>query len=489
MINLMKLIFFLFVILFVTSPSIHALESKRELSQELQDLIQQELVLDGALASISIREARTGELIYDYFGDTRLRPASNMKLLTAASALSTLGEDYTFQTDILTDGNVFWKMLNGNLYVRGKGDPTLLKEDIDHLVQELKNKGITVIYGDLIGDDSWFDDSRYSLDLPWSDETTYYGAAISALTVSPKEGCDAGTIILEVTAGEKVGQQAIISLNPHTSYVNIINETITIPDDRERTLSINRKHGTNQIIVEGKIPLHSDKSKESVAVWEPTDYMLQLTKESLKEHGITLLGERKRGETPQDAIQLTTHQSISLAKLLTPFMKKSNNGHAETLIKEMGKVKTGEGSWEKGIEVLLSTLKDFGVNPNTLKIRDGSGISHVNLIPANEITQLLYSVQFEPWFPTFLCALPEVGGQDSLDKGTLYFRMSNTIADGKVRAKTGTINTVSSLSGYIETTTGETLIFSILLNNVLDGKKAKELEDKIAIKLASWEES
>ncbi|WP_332697517.1 D-alanyl-D-alanine carboxypeptidase/D-alanyl-D-alanine endopeptidase [Halalkalibacter lacteus] len=482
----MNLSMLLSFFLIVSPPSVNALEKKNELSQELQQLVQSEVLLEGALASISVRSASTGELIYDYFGDTRLRPASNMKVVTAATALSTLGENYTFQTDIFTDGNIVWKMLTGNLYVKGKGDPTLMKEDIDELIQVLQKKGITVIRGDLIGDDHWFDDIRYSVDLPWSDETTYYGAAISALTASPNTNYDAGTIIIEVTSGKKVGQKGTISLCPHTNYVDIINNTMTVPENQARSLSINREHGTNQIMIEGDMPINSGKVRERVAVWEPTDYVLQLAKESLEEHGITLLGNRMQGKTPDDATHLAMHQSIPLSKLLIPFMRKSNNGHAETIIKEMGKVKKGEGSWEKGIEVVQSEMKNFGVNINTLVIRDGSGISHVNLTPANEISQLLYSIQFQSWFPTFLDALPIVGGEDSLSTGTLSSRMINTIADGKVKAKTGTLNTVSSLSGYVETTSGETLIFSILLNNVLDGKKAKEVEDKIVIRLASW---
>ncbi|MFC0472566.1 D-alanyl-D-alanine carboxypeptidase/D-alanyl-D-alanine-endopeptidase [Halalkalibacter kiskunsagensis] len=486
MAKVIKTFIFICLLLMVWSPSNYALEQKLELTQELEQLIQQDEVLDGGLASISIRKATTGELIYDYFGDTRLRPASNMKLLTAAAALSTLGENYTFQTDLLTNGNILWKMVTGNIYIKGKGDPTLLKENIDELIEKLKNKGVTLIRGDLIGDDNWFDDIRYSVDLPWSDETTYYGAAISALTASPNKDYDAGTVIIEVAPGDIIGEPGSISLTPHTTYVDIINNTITVSENQLANVSVTRKHGSNEVQIEGQVPLHCDYPKKWVAIWEPTDFVLHLTKESLKEHGITLLGTIKRGKTPEEATPLASHESIALRKLLIPFMKNSNNGHAETLIKEMGKVRKGVGSFEKGIEVLQSEMKNFNVNSNTLKIRDGSGISHVNLIPANEISQLLFSIQAEPWFPSFFRALPTVGGQDSLDKGTLKSRMSNSKAVGKVKAKTGTLNTVSSLSGYVETSTGEMLIFSILLNNVLDEKKAKELEDEIVIKLASW---
>jgi serine-type D-Ala-D-Ala carboxypeptidase/endopeptidase (penicillin-binding protein 4) len=144
-------------------------------------------------------------------------------------------------------------------------------------------------------------------------------------------------------------------------------------------------------------------------------------------------------------------------------MKLSNNAHAETFIKELGVVKTGEGNWAKGLDVLIEELKQWNINTETLVLRDGSGISHVSGVPANQITQLLYEIQAESWFPTFLESLPLVGGSNRLDRGTLYSRMSHTKASGQVRAKTGTLTTVSSLAGYIHTPQEENLIFSMIL--------------------------
>jgi D-alanyl-D-alanine carboxypeptidase/D-alanyl-D-alanine-endopeptidase (penicillin-binding protein 4) len=444
-------------------------------------------VLEGALAGVSIRSAKTGKMIYEHDGDLRLKPASNLKLLTAAAALSVLGENYTFSTSLLTDGQVVGNMIFGNLFLKGKGDPTLLKEDFDHFAEELLQMGISSIHGDLIGDDSWYDNVRLSVDLPWSDEQTYYGAQISALTASPNKDYDAGSVMVEVLPGKKRGQQAQISITPKTNYMKIVNKTNTVPSDGSKNIDIFREHGTNIIIIKGTIPVKSTKVKEWIAVSDPTNYALVLFKQSLEENGIAINGKVRRGLVPTNANFLKSHQSMPLSELLIPFMKLSNNVHAETLIKEMGKVKKGEGSWEKGLEVLESKLIEFGVNTETLLIRDGSGISHLNLIPANELTKLLFTIQTEPWYNTFLHSLPIAGEKEKLVGGTLRHRMNQPLMRGKVKAKTGTLTSVSTLSGYVETINGEELIFSVLLNNLIDEEKGKELEDRIVEILVQYE--
>ncbi len=475
-----------FVVALITSehPGLAA-ENKRSLAIQLNNLIQNEADLTGAVAGISIRSAANGRLIYQHQGDTRLRPASNMKLLTAAAALNVLGEDYSFLTEVFSDGPVKKKTLNGNLYLKGNGDPTLLKADLDKISESLHGLGIKKIKGNLFGDDTHFDDVRYSLDLPWSDETTYYGAQISGLTASPTDDYDSGSVRVEVMPGAKSGDKVQVKLTPNTNYLKIINHAITVEPEAKKKISIQREHAKNIIIIKGTLPLKSKGEKEWIGVWDPTLYALTLFKQSLSEQGIKITGKIKTSLVPDSAKLLLDHHSMPLSELLVPFMKLSNNGHAEVLVKEMGKVVKGEGSWDKGLEVLETELDKLGINTKNFVIRDGSGVSHVNLISANKISQLLFTVQKEKWFPTYFNSLPMSGVPGKLVGGSLRKRMNTTALRGKVRAKTGTLSTVSSLSGYVETKSGQTLIFSILLNNLLDEEKGKRIEDKMAAVLVN----
>ena len=449
------------------------------LQKGIEIFLKSEQRIQGALVGINVLSAVDGSTIYEHMGNIRLHPASNMKIFTTAAALSVLGENYRLHTEIYIDGFIHNGQLNGNLYIKGKGDPTLLPEDLVSLVEKIKEAGITKINGNIIGDDTWYDQVRLSPDMVWSDEHFYYGSQVSALTVSPDTDYDTGTIIVKVKPTQ-IGEKPALEIFPKTDYIYVENRAMTHLSGDEEDLIIRREHGGNKIIVEGTIPVSFKDITEWIAVWEPTEYVIRLFQDILEDFGIRCQGKIQTGETPIDAQLLYRHSSMPLSEIIIPFMKLSNNGHGEMLTKELGKVVYGEGSWEKGLEVLEAELIKFGVNTDTLIIRDGSGISHATLIPVNEMSRLLYEIQNEPWFSTFLQSLPIAGETERMVGGTLRERLESL----NVKAKTGTIYGVSTLSGYLKAKSGKKVIFSLILNNLLDEDEGPVVIDRLVEILA-----
>ncbi|WP_010649687.1 D-alanyl-D-alanine carboxypeptidase/D-alanyl-D-alanine-endopeptidase [Oceanobacillus massiliensis] len=444
------------------------------LVENITNYVESDKKIKGGLIGISIRKASSGDAVYEHQGDIRLHPASNMKLLTAAAALNVLGAEYRFNTEIRSDGTIGENMLEGNLYIIGKGDPTLLEKDFDAFAEKMKAMGIRTINGDIIGDDTWYDDVRISPDLVWKDEQYYYGAQVSALTASPNEDYDTGSVMIEVAPGE-AGENPAFTISPATNYITIYNEAVTVSETVEDELIIERDHGGNFITIKGRISHHAEPIKEWMAVWGVSEYAMDLFGQSLKKHGITWNGSVKLGPAPASAGLLLSRSSIRLSELLVPFMKLSNNGIAEILVKEMGKKIHNEGSWESGLDVLGKEMDALGMEMASIKLKDGSGISHSNLIPPSEISKLLYEIQNKEWFPVYLASLPIAGEEDRMIGGTLRERMKGF----SVKAKTGTIEGVSTLSGYMNKSDGEKLIISIMINNLLDEDEGKVIEDEI----------
>lgn len=458
-------------------------KGETSLKDKIDDLLEDK-ALHGAITGVSIRHAESGEVVYEKNAHLRLTPASNTKLFTGAAALETLGPEYTFATELWSDGDMEDGKLDGNLYVKGKGDPTLTAKDLSELAVFLREKGIRKITGDVIADDTWYDDIRLSDGILWSQESEYYASQVSALTVSPDQDYDAGTVLISVSPANKDGEPGKIEVTPDNKYVEIVNRTKTGKTREEDELKVEREHGTNRIIVEGKMEIDDPVSKSWIAVFEPTGLVTELFHQSLMKEGIRVQGSHTRiAETPGHAIRLYERSSMPLKELFLPFMKLSNNGHAEVLVKEMGKVVHGEGSWEKGLDVVEAEMRRLGVDIETIQLNDGSGMSSTNLIPANEISQLLYLVQEKKWFPEFLQSLPVAGNEKRFAGGTLRHRMQGTNAEGNVKAKTGTLTGVSSLSGYVTTKDEEPLIFAMVFNHFLS-EDVDEIEDQLAIILS-----
>lgn len=437
-----------------------------ELRERIDDILKHKN-LSGAVTGVSVRNEED-EILYNHHADVRLVPASNMKIITTVAALEVLGPDYQFQTEIKIDGEIKKGVLHGDLYLVGKGDPTLQIEDLDQLAEAVKDHGIKEIKGNIYADDSWYDDVRYSKDLSWRHEYNYVGNAISALNVSANDDFLQGAVIVDVYPGKKAGEKPEVIITPETDYIKIVNKGNTTEAGSPLTLTDEREHGSNELHIEGDIPLDSDHYQRWRAVWEPTDYSLHLFIESLKNHQIKFSKEDALVQAAPGSLEtIVSKKSPALREIIMPFMKLSNNGLGEVLLKEMGKQEQDDGSWDSGIQVIQRTLISLGLNTGDTLLRDGSGMSERNLVSANFFTELLLAVQDQPWFSYFEKSFSLSGSQDPDIGGTLAYRLFDEDTKGKVMAKTGTLNKVSSLSGYVTTKDDQRLSFSILMNNYI----------------------
>ncbi|MGW7364921.1 D-alanyl-D-alanine carboxypeptidase/D-alanyl-D-alanine endopeptidase [Streptomyces sp. NPDC054841] len=438
----------------------------------------------GGAASVVIADATTGERLYERAGGDRLMPASNTKLATSTAAMALLGPDYRFRTDVLSTGRRQGSTLYGDLYLRGTGDPTTLAADYGRLAEQLRASGIRRVTGRLVADDTRFDTNRLGRHWAADDESSYYEAQISPLTVAPDTDYDAGTVIVEALPGAAPGDKPRVKITPPTDYVRADIRGTTVPAGQTDTLAIEREHGTNTLVITGGIPVGASATKEWITVWEPTGYAAAVFADALAEHGVRVSGSPRLGRpTPAGAAVLATHSSMPLKELMLPFMKLSNNMHAEALTKTIGYETAGRGTWSAGLAAIDGYLKKEGVDAAQLRQVDGSGLSRMNVFPADQLARLLLAVRDAPWYADWYASLPVACNPDRAIGGTLRTRMCNTPAALNTRAKTGSLTGASALSGYVTDAGGRELVYSIVLNNYL-ASSVKSIEDAIVVTLA-----
>ncbi|WP_211766012.1 D-alanyl-D-alanine carboxypeptidase/D-alanyl-D-alanine endopeptidase [Kutzneria sp. CA-103260] len=437
--------------------------------------------LAGGQAGLVVRNADTGATLYSRLGDNLMVPASNMKLVTSATALDLLGADYTFDTLVRSTGTLSNGTLNGDLYLKGYGDPSTTLADYQAMAAQVKQAGITSVTGHLIADDSYYDSVRLGPGWAWDDEPYWYSAQVSALTVSPDANSTSGSVNVTVAPGAQ-GQPAVVTMTPPNTYLTVNNTATT---GTSTGLSVNRVHGTNTITVSGSIAAGAAPSTEQMSVDNPTGFVASLFGKALSDAGVSVAGTTAFQKMPSGTTAVASHTSAPISQLLTPLFKQSDNLVAETLTKAAGVQRFASGSFVAGVNALTSKLAALGIDYNKYNQFDGSGLSRMDIVSPAEIAQLLINAQSRPWFQTWYNALPVAGNTNPAIGGTLANRMVGTAAANNVHAKTGSETGVSALSGYVTAADGEKLVFSLLSNNFVPGS-VKDVEDAVAVRLAQY---
>jgi len=441
----------------------------------LQDAIAALLARDGCPAERTgiCVIADDGAVQAEVSADTPLAPASNLKLLTTAAALHSLGEEYVFQTTLTATAAPRDGIIAGDLIIRGGGDPNISGRFYDGpeavlraWAKAMHAAGIRTIAGDLVADDTFFDDVRFCPAWDRGQEARWYAAQVSALSLN--DNC----VDITVTPGA-AGQPARVSVSPESPAVSVRGAPVT--DAKSRTkIIIARRPDTNEIRISGTIGKGAGPWKDCVAIDDPALFFAHTFAAVLRREGIRIEGAVRRAvrgaadALPPGAQLLIRHDS-PLARALPVVNKNSQNLHAELLLRTMGAVKFGEGSAAAGARAIRACLDTLLVPCEGLVIDDGSGLSAGNRVSARTIGRLLHAARGREWFPHYLGSL-SLAGVDGTLKSQRRFRATPQLS-GSVHAKTGSIARVSALSGYVRN--GERLwAFSLLFNEPLRRKGA-----------------
>ena len=442
---------------------------------------------------VKILYPRTGEVIYARNAGKMFMPASNMKMYTTAAALCLLGPQYRYATDFMTDGPIDQNgILQGDLIIRGSGDPTWSWRFFDgnydslmiRFVDSLKFHGITGITGNIIGDDNIFDDQVLGYGWSWDDQTYYYAAQLSGLSFN--ENYIDFTILPDSL---NPGKPVLLEAHPQTSYLNIRNDLITVDSDSSTEWDYGREPQTNDAWFEGNYRIQAGKSEEAITIHNPTLFTVHVLKERLTAAGIMVQGNPLDVDDLQDSLdyaastRLFTYYSHPLSDIISKVNRPSQNYIAETLQKTLGSSFGDAGSSRAGRKVELMLFDSLGMDTENLQLRDGSGLSRHNLVSPNTTTSLLQMMWDHPYRSYFMESLPLSGVSGTTRKRTL-----GTSAEGNVRAKTGYIGYARALSGYTWTRSGEPIIFSIMVNHyTISTSKVNDLQDRIVAILSDME--
>jgi len=453
---------------------------------------------DWSVLAVSLER---GDTLTAIGADLPLAPASNQKLFTTAAALHHLGPDYRFPTYLLTDGEVLAGVLTGNLVIYGTGDPAISDRLLDTATDPLRNfartlaeLGVHTIEGDIVGDGSHFEGPMRRPAWNPNDLDSWYAARVSALTFNE----NVVTVRIRPTSP---GAPAELLTLPSGAGLPVVNTSRTVSGARS-TIMIVRDDPDGPIELRGELGTGAIDVWRRLTVSDPELYAASVLRRVLEEEGIRVTGSARslgEGETspvrggartlapafasagPPPLRTIDVHYSPRVEELLHVVNRNSHNLYAELLLFTVGRVTTGVGSFEAGSRAMTDYLvRTVGIRAEDLHVDDGSGLSRLNRATASSFVELLAHVAATEHADVFWSTLPEAGSRAELG------RMYSSLAAGNLRAKTGTINRVSALSGVVRGVGGEPILFSIISNNVPSTSSAKRVEDRIGIRLASF---
>jgi len=447
------------------------------LSSELRASLVQARAVSPQL-SVHVVSLPDGEPIFAYAADKLRIVASNAKLVTTAAALDRLGPGYFFETGLFLEGKIVGHRLVGNLAVQGGGDPNISGRFFEgdplavfrKWAKQLRSLGIEEITGDLYLVHGLFDSVHVHPDWPRDQLAKWYEAPVSALSYS--DNC----VLIRVTPGSSAGDSAAVEVVAGPQIFEIQNRARTVRSARRHWLAVDRKLGTNVIVVNGMILEGIDPIDVWVTVDDPVEYFGAAFELALEREGVRLLGDPTPAEVlPEGGWWRIARHRTDLLTTLEVINRRSQNFYAESLLKLLGAEVCQEGTWEAGLRVLDEFLLEAGVSAG-YELADGSGMSRGNRLSARQLTELLTYMFGHRYAREYVLTLPYGGLEDHL---RWRERLAEEPYRERVFAKTGSLNGVSTLSGYVKAKSGKVYAFSVLCNKVRSVWRARRAQDTI----------
>jgi serine-type D-Ala-D-Ala carboxypeptidase/endopeptidase (penicillin-binding protein 4) len=451
----------------------------------------------GDVWSVMVLSLDRGDTLFAQGAYERLAPASNMKLFTTAAALYYLGPEFRFNTFLMATGPIHDGVLDGDLVLYGTGDPTFSDRFGGRLsvwqafADTLASLGVRHVRGDIVGDGSYFEGPGAAEGWQDSYMNAAYAASSGALSFAEN------VAMLQIRPAAQAGWRPEVSLVPGGEGIAIVNQATTVASGTTQ-ITARRVAYDGPILITGRIRTGSNPVLRSVPVSDPARFAAVMFREVLTRADITVTGTVRSALTPDESPVtgrsvfapaldtrepvrvLAVHTSPPLSHVLEIINKRSHNLMAEQVLRTVGRVAVGTGSVAGGERAVRHMLESEGRTFDGVAIYDGSGLSVLNRSSAAGIIDLLALMAESPQWQSYWETLPEAGSSVGLR------RMQQTAARGNLRAKTGTIDRVSALSGYVTSADGERLAFAIIANNVPSTWMAKRVEDAIGARLADY---
>jgi len=407
---------------------------------------------------VSVVDLNTGDTLYQRNPTRAFIPASNMKLFSDAAALMVLGPDYHFQAQLSTNATSLEDgVLKGSIYLHLSGDPSLTQTHLAALLANLSSWGITRIQGDvvLVSNNQFV--NAYAPGWMIEDLRYSYGAPLAPLML------DENRITVTVNPSHTAGQPALVELSDPNASILLNNQVKTKSKAGACGVDFSMDND-NKLSVRGCVATGQWAVQQRMAIRNPLRYTQAMVKQELTNSQIKLDGQVVLGNAPGNSLLLAAHDSKPVAQLLADTLKPSDNLYADSLyLHAAAKLHGAPLNWQQAQPVLKEFLQQqTGISLQSAVLTDGSGLSRYDLLtPQQTVGLLRFLHERFPLAYEYIAALP-IAGHD----GTLQKRFRKPTQQGLVRAKTGTMTGVVSLSGYLYTANAHTLAFAIFINGM-----------------------